>query len=66
MILKSVKSDFLIDEKVLFLVEEILTGGLVLETKTTDIMDAIIAQNKIEKQENPLSDVTKFLDGVMK
>jgi len=41
-------------DKVLYILDEIVMGGMVLETNLPNIVTAIDAQNKIEKQENPL------------
>jgi len=41
-------------DKVHYILDEIVMGGMVLETNLPSIVSAIDAQTKIEKQENPL------------
>jgi len=41
-------------ERVHFLLDEIIMGGMVLETRMADILDAIYQQRKIETGENPM------------
>jgi len=42
-------------DKVHYILDEIVMGGMVLETTHSEILSAIDAQNKIEKSENPLT-----------
>jgi len=41
-------------EKVHYILDEIIMGGMVLETKMTDIIESIYQQKKIESGENPV------------
>lgn len=52
-------------DKVQYILQEIVMGGMVLETNMTEILTHIEAQNKIEKQEGGLSaHSTKALNAV--
>jgi len=41
-------------DKVHYILDEIVMGGMVLETKMNDILDAVYQQKKIENGENPV------------
>ncbi|XP_066934596.1 AP-3 complex subunit sigma-2-like [Clytia hemisphaerica] len=52
-------------DKVQYILQEIVMGGMVLETNMTEILTHIEAQNKIEKQEGGISaNTTKALNAV--
>jgi hypothetical protein len=42
-------------EKVHYVLDETIMGGMVLETRMSEILDSIFQQRKIENQENPVS-----------
>ena len=39
------------------IIDEIVTGGLVLQTSVPDVLDCLGHQRKLERQENPLAAV---------
>ena len=41
-------------------------GGMVLETSLPDIVESVQSQNKLEKQENPLSGIKDVIDRVQR
>jgi AP-3 complex subunit sigma len=41
-------------DRVSYLLDEVVQGGMVLETRTEEIMKAVQEQKKIERQENPI------------
>jgi len=42
-------------DKVHYILDELIMGGMVLETRMTEILDAIYQQKKIENTENPMA-----------
>eukprot|EP01118_Nematostelium_gracile_P001400 TRINITY_DN11431_c0_g1_i1.p1 TRINITY_DN11431_c0_g1~~TRINITY_DN11431_c0_g1_i1.p1 ORF type:complete len:171 (-),score=41.14 TRINITY_DN11431_c0_g1_i1:89-601(-) len=42
-------------DKVHYILQEIIMGGMVLETRMSDILEAIAAQKKLEGTENPVT-----------
>jgi len=52
-------------DRVHYILDEMITGGLVLQTSSIEILDCISSMKKVERQENPLgsarSDVSSFL-----
>jgi len=45
--------------------DEIIMGGMVLETRMTEILEAIFQQRKIENQENPVSAAKSDLKNII-
>merc|ERR1711988_495209 len=53
-------------EKVHHVMDEVVMGGMVLETSLSDIVEAVDAQSKIEKKENPLSGIKDVIARVQR
>eukprot|EP01104_Vermistella_antarctica_P011894 TRINITY_DN3367_c0_g1_i1.p2 TRINITY_DN3367_c0_g1~~TRINITY_DN3367_c0_g1_i1.p2 ORF type:complete len:166 (+),score=51.68 TRINITY_DN3367_c0_g1_i1:202-699(+) len=53
-------------DRIHFILDEIVMGGMVLETNLQDIQEAIDAQNKIVKAENPLSGMKDVLHRIQR
>jgi len=53
-------------DKVNYILDEIVMGGMVLETNLPDILEAIEAQNKLEKSEDPLSDIKDLINHIQR
>eukprot|EP01115_Flamella_aegyptia_P002539 TRINITY_DN136628_c0_g1_i1.p1 TRINITY_DN136628_c0_g1~~TRINITY_DN136628_c0_g1_i1.p1 ORF type:complete len:166 (+),score=23.52 TRINITY_DN136628_c0_g1_i1:45-542(+) len=53
-------------DKVHYYLDEIVMGGMVLETSLPEILESIDSQNKIEKAENPLSGIKDVLNRVQR
>jgi len=51
-------------DKVNNILDEVVMGGMVLETDLPQIMTAIEEQNKLEKDENPLSGIKNAIEGI--
>eukprot|EP01100_Stratorugosa_tubuloviscum_P005773 TRINITY_DN2557_c0_g1_i1.p1 TRINITY_DN2557_c0_g1~~TRINITY_DN2557_c0_g1_i1.p1 ORF type:complete len:166 (+),score=66.81 TRINITY_DN2557_c0_g1_i1:70-567(+) len=53
-------------DKIHFVLDEIVMGGLVLETNINEINEALTNQNKLEKNEDPLSGLKDVLNRVQR
>eukprot|EP01101_Sappina_pedata_P007381 TRINITY_DN3888_c0_g1_i1.p1 TRINITY_DN3888_c0_g1~~TRINITY_DN3888_c0_g1_i1.p1 ORF type:complete len:181 (-),score=82.65 TRINITY_DN3888_c0_g1_i1:132-647(-) len=53
-------------DKVHYVLDEIVMGGMVLETKMSEIFDAVDAQNKLEKSEDVFSGLKDVLNRVQR
>jgi len=51
-------------DKVLYILDEIVMGGLVLETNLPEIIAAIDEQNKLEREDNPFSQISKAIENI--
>lgn len=47
-----------------YVLDEIIMGGMVLETNLPAICEAVTAQNNLQNQENPLSGLKSVIDKV--
>lgn len=47
-----------------YVLDEIIMGGMVLETNLPAICEAVNAQNNLQNQENPLSGLKSVIDKV--
>ena len=48
-------------DRVFYILDEIVQGGMVLETRQEEILEALAAQAKIEKEQDPLRSKMKSL-----
>lgn len=51
-------------DRVCYILDEIVQGGMVLETRQDEILAALAAMAKIEKEQDPLSKVKSVLNSV--
>lgn len=49
-----------------YVLDEIVMGGMVLETNLTDIVEAVQSQNNLQNQEDPLSGIKNAIEKVQR
>lgn len=49
-----------------YVLDEIVMGGMVLETNLSEIVEAVTAQNNLQNQENPLSGLKNAIEKVQR
>ena len=49
-----------------YVLDEIVMGGMVLETNLNEVVEAVTAQNNLQNQENPLSGLKSAIEKVQR
>ena len=48
----------------MYILDEVIMGGLVLETNLPDIIRSVDEQNRLEKDENPFAGLRSAIEGL--